>query len=119
MESEILGDLLRDFFNDNLTLDQKLDLLRDENLCLKSRLFHALCGISDEELLLSSEAEEDELQHDGERRRQRRRHSGGCSSSSWAAGAMTGRGRKTVSVRLVGYKLSRVMDSSNIMTHLK
>ena len=52
---EILGDLLRQFFSDNLTLDQKLDLLRDENLCLKSKLFHALCGISDEELLSSEE----------------------------------------------------------------
>lgn len=44
---EVLGDLLRQFFNDNLTLDQKVDLLRDENLGLKSELFHALCGISD------------------------------------------------------------------------
>lgn len=47
LEVEVLGDLLRQFFNDNLTLDQKVDLLRDENLGLKSELFHALCGISD------------------------------------------------------------------------
>lgn len=57
---EILSDLLRQFFSENLTIEQKVDLLRDENLSLKSKLFHTLCGISDEELLLSSEEEEDE-----------------------------------------------------------
>lgn len=44
-----MGDLLRQFFNENLTLDQKVDLLRDENLGLRSKLFHTLCGIYDEE----------------------------------------------------------------------
>lgn len=55
LEVEVLGDLLRQFFDDNLTLDQKIELMRDENLCLKSKLFHALCGISDDELWSSEE----------------------------------------------------------------
>lgn len=54
---------MRQFFSDNLTLDQKVDLLRDENLGLKSKLFHALCGISDS---LSEEDEELELEEQQE-----------------------------------------------------
>lgn len=53
---------MRQFFSDNLTLDQKVDLLRDENLGLKSKLFHALCGISDS----LSEDEELELEEQQE-----------------------------------------------------
>lgn len=66
---EVLGDLLRQFFSDNLSLDQKLDLLRDENLSLKSKLFHALCGLSDEELL-SSEEEELGIRREGRSQRE-------------------------------------------------
>lgn len=68
---EILGDLLREFFSDNLTLDQKIDLLRDENLGLKSQLFHALCGIYDEDLTTTTPSESSEEEDVGVRRRRR------------------------------------------------
>lgn len=78
---EILGDLLRQFFSDNLTLDQKVDLLRDENLGLKTKLFHALCGIYD-----GDEEEEEDSEEIGRSGRQQEVVGGDFGGNRWSGG---------------------------------